>query len=129
MKDFPTVFNEAATSSIDAPPTNNKSFDEPPAKKIKYFKCSLKSDQHEYFENEELTESDPKVKNFMQKYWGSIRSFTKKGKVQNMYNILYDRDFKDLVKTIAERIMTHQKIALKSTIVWPAYSKIFKLKN
>ena len=68
----------------------------------------MKSDQHKDLENEELTESDPEVKNFMQKYWGSIRRFTKKGKVQNIC-IFYDRDFKDLVETIAERIMTHQK--------------------
>ena len=85
IKDSPTVTNEAATSSIDAPPTNDKSFDEPPAKKRKYFKCSVKSDQHKDLENEELTESDPEVKNFMQKYWESIRSFTRKGKVQNIY--------------------------------------------
>ena len=73
MKD---VSNEAALSSIDAPPTNNKFFDESPAKKRKYFK----PDQHKVLENEELTESDPEVKEFMQKYWGSIRSFMKKEK-------------------------------------------------
>ena len=115
IKDSPTVSNEAALSSIDAPPTNDKSFDEPPAKKRKYFKCSVKSDQHKDLENEELTESDPEVKNFMQKYWESIRSFTKKGKVQNIYryNIFYNRDFKDLIETIAERIMTDQKNCFK----------------
>ena len=124
MKGFPTISNETATSSIDALPTNDKSFDEPPAKKRKYFKCSLKPDQHKVLKSEELTESDPEMKDFMQKYWGSIRSFTKKGKVQNMYNIFYDRDFKDLVETIAERIMTHQKNRLKIN-----YSLAFILKN
>ena len=34
----------------------------------------------------------------------------RKGKVQSIYNIFYDRDINDLVETIAERIMTHQKI-------------------
>ena len=68
----------------------------------------MKSDQHKDLENEKLTESDREVKDFMQKYWESIRCFMKKGKVQNMY-IFCDRDFKDLVKTMAERIMTHQK--------------------
>ena len=124
MNDAPTVSNEAATSSIDAPPTNDKPFDKPPAKKRKYFKCSVKSDQHKVLENEELTESDPEVKDFMQKYWGSIRSFTKKGKVQNIYNIFYDRDFKDLVDTIAERIMTQQKNRFKIN-----YSLAYILKN
>ena len=57
------------TSRLDAPPTNDRSFDEPPAKKRKYFKCSVKSDQHKDLKNEELTKCDPKVKNFMQKYW------------------------------------------------------------
>ena len=102
MNESPTVSNEAAPSSVDATPTNKKSFDEPPAKKRKYFK----PDQHKLLENEELTESDPEMKDFMQKYWGSIRSFTKKGKVQNIFNIFYDRDFKDLIEAIAERIMT-----------------------
>ena len=120
MKESPTGSNEAAPSSIDAPPTNNKSFDEPPAKKRKYFK----SDQHKLLENEELTESDPEVKDFMQKYWGSIRSFTKKEKIQNIFNIFYDRDFKDLIETIAERIMTYQKNRFKIN-----YSLAFILKN
>ena len=124
MKDSPTVLNEAATSSIDSPPTNDKTFDEPPATKRKYFNCSVKPDQNKVLENEELTESDPEVKDFMQKYWGSIQSFTKKGKVQNISNIIYDRDFKDLVETIAERIMTHQKNRFKIN-----YSLAYILKN
>ena len=77
----------------------------------------MKSDQHKDLENEGLTESDPEVKDFMQKYWRSIRSFAKNGKVQNMYNIFYHRDFKDLVETIAERIMTHQKNRFKSNYI------------
>ena len=68
MKDSPTVSNEAAPSSIDASSTNEKSFDESPAKKRKYFKCSVKPDQHKDLESKELTESDPEVKDFMQKY-------------------------------------------------------------
>ena len=84
----------------------------------------MKSDQHEDLENEELTECDPEVKNFSQKYWGSVRSFTKKGKVQIIYNIFYDRDFKDLVETIAEWFMTHQKNRFKIN-----YSLAYTLKN
>ena len=121
MKDFPTVLNEAATSSIDSPPTNDKTFDQPPATKRKYFNCYVKPDQHKVLENEELTESDSEVKDFMQKYWGSIQSFTKKGKVQNIYNIIYDID---LVQTIAERIVTHQKNRFKIN-----YSLAYILKN
>ena len=107
MKDSLSVANEATSSSIDATPTNDESFDGPPPKKRNYFKCSAKSDLHKDLENEELTESDPEIKDFMQKYWRSIRSFTKKGKVQNICNIFHDRNFKDSVKTTAERIMTH----------------------
>ena len=98
--------------------------DEPPIKKGKYVKCSVKPDQHKLLENEELTKSDSEVKGFMQKYWGSIRSFTKKGKVQNIFNIFYDRDFKDLIETIAERIMIHQKNRFKIN-----YSLALILKN
>ena len=93
-------------------------------KRKKYFKCPAKSDQHKDLENEELTESDPEVKNFMQKYWGRIRSFTKEGKVQNIYNIFYHRDFKNLVETIAERIMIHQNNRFKIN-----YSLAYILKN
>ena len=57
MKNSLSVSNEAASSSIDAPPENDESFDKPPAKK-KYFKYHVKSDQHKDLENEELTESD-----------------------------------------------------------------------
>ena len=64
-------------------------FDEPSAKIRKYFKCSVKPDQHKVLENEKLTESDPEVKDFMQNYWGNIRSFMKKGKVQNIYNVFF----------------------------------------
>ena len=84
----------------------------------------MKPDQQKLLENEELAESDPEVKDFMQKYWGGIRSFTKKGKVQNIFNIFYNRDFKDLIETIAERIMTHQKNCFKIN-----YSLAFMLKN
>ena len=100
-------------------PGDVSSIDEPPAKKRKYFK----PDQHKLLENEELTESDPEVKDFMQKYWGSIRSFMKKGQIQNIY-IFYDRDFKDLIETIAERIMTYQKTVSKSITVLDSYLKI-----
>ena len=120
------VTNEKTTDKalVNMFPDEAFSIDEPPVKKRKYFKCSVKSDQHKDLENEELTESDPEVKDFMQEYWGSIRSFTKKGKVQNIYNIFYDRDFKDLVETIAERIMTHQKNRFKIN-----YSLAYILKN
>ena len=107
------------TPRPDAPPTNDKSFDEPPIKK----RC-FKPDQHKVLESEELTESDPEVKDFMQKYWGSIRSFTKEGKIQNIYNIFYDRGFKDLIETITKRIMTYQKNRFKIN-----YSLGFILKN
>ena len=105
-------------------PGDASSIGEPSIKKRKYFKCSVKSDQHKDLENEELTESDPEVKDFTQKYWGSIRSFTKKGRLQNIYNIFCDRYFKDLVETIAERIMSHQKNCFKID-----YSLAYTLKN
>ena len=90
MKDCLSVSNEAASSSINAPPASDEPFDKPPAKKRKYFKCSAKSDLHKDLENEKLIESDPEIKDFMQKYWRSIQSFAKKRKVQNINNIFYD---------------------------------------
>ena len=113
MKDYLSNSNKAVSSLIDTPPANDESFDKPLAKKRKYFKCSAKLAQHKDLENEELTESDTKIEDFMQKYWRSIRNFMKKGRVQNMYNIFYERDFKDLIEIVAKRIMTHQKNRFK----------------
>ena len=51
-------------------------------------------------ENKQSAESNPEIRAFMQKYWTSIRTVTKRGKVQNIFNFFYDGDFKDLIETL-----------------------------
>ena len=59
-------------------------------------------------ENQQPMKSDSEIRAFMQKYWTSIRTFTKGGKVQNIFIFFYDRDFKDLIEKISHRIMKYQ---------------------
>ena len=53
-------------------------------------------------------ESDPEIRVFIQKYCTNIRTFTKRGKVQNIFNFFYDRNFKDLIEEITKKIMKYQ---------------------
>jgi len=41
-------------------------------------------------ENEKLNEEDPEVPAFLQRQWYSIRSFSRRGRVQDVYNFYYD---------------------------------------
>ena len=52
-------------------------------------------------------ESDPEIRAFMQKYCSNIQTFTKRGKVQNIFNFFYDKDFKNLIKKITHQIMKY----------------------
>ena len=40
-------------------------------------------------DQKKLTESDVEISTFMQKHWSSICTFSKKGKVQSIFNFLY----------------------------------------
>ena len=80
----------------------------PAAKKLK----------HDIVEDEQMDETDDDIKEFMKKYWSSIRTFSRKNKVQNIFNFYYKKDMKEMVQNISEAIMKEQKSALKSIIVW-----------
>ena len=69
-------------------------------------------------------ESDPEIRTFMQKYWTNIQTFTKRGKVQNIFNFFDDRDFTDLIEKITHRYMKYQTNHFKIN-----YSLAFILKN
>ena len=60
------------------------------AKNFRYknlnIKCNNLYEDIEEDENEQLMESDPEARAFMQKYWTSIQTFTKRGKEQNIFN-------------------------------------------
>ena len=42
---------------------------------------------------EQAMESVSEIRTLMQKFWTSIKTFTKRRKVQNIFNFFYDRDF------------------------------------
>ena len=58
----------------------------------------------EVLENKHLDEEDPEFREFLSKYWSSIRTFSKHGKVQSLHNF-YFRNFEHMIDTIAERII------------------------
>ena len=68
--------------------------------------------EFEVLENEHLDEEDPELRKFLSKYWSSIRTFSKHGKVQSLHN-LYFRNFEHMIDTIAERIMRDQQTRFK----------------
>ena len=45
---------------------------------------------------------------FIQKHWTSIRTFSKKGKVQSIYNFLYNQDLVVLISKIVDQILQFQ---------------------
>ena len=63
-------------------------------------------------ENEYLDAKNPKLRKFLSKYWSSIRTFSKHGKVQSLYNFDF-RIFKHMIDTIAEKIMRDQQTRFK----------------
>ena len=66
----------------------------------------------EVLENEHLDEENPELREFLSKYWSSIRTFSKHGKVQSLHNF-YFRNVEHMIDTIAERIMRDQQTRFK----------------
>ena len=59
-----------------------------------------------------MDEEDPELREFLSKYWSSIRTFSKQGKVQSLHNF-YFRNFEHMIDVIAERIMRDQQTRFK----------------
>ena len=70
---------------------------------------AAKKSKHDIVEDEQMDKTDDDIKEFMKKYWSSIRTFSKKNKVQNIFNFYYNKDFKEMVQKITEAIMKEQK--------------------
>ena len=64
-------------------------------------------------EDEQMDETDDDIKEFIKKYWSSIRTFSRKNKVQNIFNFYYNKDMKEMVQNISEAIMKEQKNRFK----------------
>ena len=71
-----------------------------------------------------MDETDADIKEFIKKYWSSIRTFSKKNKVQNIFNFYYNKNLKEMVKKITEAIMKEEKNCFKIN-----YSLAYILRN
>ena len=56
-------------------------------------------------DQEDFSESDEEINTFMQKHWTNIRTFSKKGKVQSIFNFCYNQDLKVLISKIVKQIL------------------------
>ena len=83
-----------------------------------------KRKQKEQETEETLQEQNPEIRNFLLKHWSSIRSYTRLGPVQDIFNFYYDRMFRDLVEEILTKIIQKQKNRFKIN-----YSFGFVLRN
>ena len=59
---------------------------------------AAKKSKHDIVEDEQMDETDDDIKEFTKKYWSSIRSFSRKNKVQNIFNFYYNKDLKEMVQ-------------------------------
>ena len=82
------------------------------------------SKNQEYDESEKIEESDDEITQLMKNYFGSIRSFSKKGLIQSVFNFFLNDDFQNLVSKIHEVIMNSQFSRFKIN-----YSLGYILKN
>ena len=72
-----------------------------------------KRKQKEQETEETLQEQNPEIRDFLLKHWSSIRSYTRLGPVQDIFNFYYDRMFRDLVDKILTKIIQKQKNRFK----------------
>ena len=87
--------------------------------------ATKKKSKHQIMqEEEEIEEPDPNLKEFIKKYWSSIRSFIRNNKVQSIFNFYYNKDLKELIEKILEIILKQQKTRFKIN-----YSLAYILKN
>ena len=74
---------------------------------------AAKKSKHDIVEDERMDEIDDDIKEFIKKYWSSICTFSRKNKVQNIFNFHYNKDMKEMVQNISEAIMKEQKNRFK----------------
>ena len=80
-------------------------------------KAETKKKWREVEENEIIQELDPDLERFIRSNWDSIRTFSRRGPVQNLFNFYYSDDVCNLIGRIAKTIMKNKKIVLKLTMV------------
>ena len=80
--------------------------------------------KHDIVEDEQMDGTDDDIKEFMKKYWSKIRTFSRKNKVQNIFNFYYHKNLKEMVQNISEAIMKEQENRFKIN-----YSLAYVLRN
>ena len=87
-------------------------------------KAETKKKWREVEENKIIQEVDPDLERFIRSNWDSIRTFSRRGPVQNLYNFYYSDDICNLIDRIAKTIMKNQENRFKIN-----YGFEFVLKN
>ena len=110
--------------SIEATPAALEVLPCEPQNPTKTKPSNSKRKQKEQETEETLQEQNPEIRDFLLKHWSSIRSYTRLGPVQDIFNFYYDRMFRDLVDKILTKIIQKQKHRFKIN-----YSFGFVLRN
>ena len=76
-------------------------------------KAETKRKWREVDENEIIQELDPDLERFICLNWDSIRTFSRRGLVQNLFNFYYSDDVSNLIGRIAKTIMKNQENRFK----------------
>ena len=87
-------------------------------------KAETKRKWREVEENEIIQELDPDLERFIRSNWDSIRTFSRRGPVQKLFNFYYSDDVCNLIGRIAKTIMKKQENRFKIN-----YGFGFVLKN
>ena len=87
-------------------------------------KAETKKKWQEVDENEIIHELEPDLERFICSNWDSIRTFSHRGPVQNLFNFYYSYDVCNLIGRIARTIMKNQENRFKIN-----YGFGFVLKN
>ena len=82
---------------------------EPPRKTLKKEKAEIRKKRREIKYTETIDEQDPDLKSFISLNWDSIRTFSRRGPIQNLFNFYYNDDMRNLIVDIAKTIMKNQK--------------------
>ena len=85
----------------------------PPRKTLKKEKAEIRKKRREINHTETIDEQDPDLKSFIRLNWDSIRTFSHRGPIQNLFNFYYNDDMRNLIVDIAKTIMKNQKTRFK----------------
>ena len=83
-----TVSNVPPPSLLKPAPGSFATSPEPPRKTLKKEKAEIKKKQWEINYTETIDEQDPDLKSFVRLNWDSIRTFSRRGPIQNLFNFI-----------------------------------------